>query len=322
MKFERTIILIFVFFFFFVSCAKKETKTETVSGDSSATEYSTEDLTYSGIWIKDNTTTWFSFMDYDYDEFTSANITYSDYRIIDFDAVNVLNDIRYTVIYVSDGTSHSFCLRCDSKKLESHIESMRLYKVMPIDYEKHFENGQWLSTLIWASSEYGNGGEYGWWLSYNKDKNDFLNDIPSMDSLGYYPVDIEVDYYGKKYGGAFTTKNSNYLLFWEQDYSDIISNIDDSKSLGYSPVDIEIYEIDGVKKYAGILALDSNEWDYVLDVSPEEFSNKNTIMQKTGYRPIDYEVHTSEERNIGRISKKHVYDLINYEHGIDHLKLK
>ena len=114
----------------------------------------------------------------------------------------------------------------------------------------------------------------------------------------------------------------NYLLFWEQNYSDIISNIDDSKSLGYSPVDIEIYEIDGVKKYAGILALDSNEWDYVLDVSPEEFSNKNTIMQKTGYRPIDYEVHTSEERNIGRMSKKHVYDLINYEHGIDHLKLK
>ena len=39
---------------------------------------------------------------------------------------------------------------------------------------------------------------------------------------------------------------------------------------------------------------------------------KNTIMQKTGYRPIDYEVHTSEERNIGRISKKHVNPQCSY----------
>ena len=330
MNYRRNIFYVSIIFFLFTvvltsfisGCAKKETKTETVSGDSSATEYSTEDLTYSGIWIKDNTTTWFSFMNYDDDKFTSTNLTYPDYRIIDFEAVNVGNDIRYTVIYIKDGTSDSYCLRCDADKIESHTEYMKNYKVMPIDYERHYENGEWYYTIIWESSEYGNGGSYGWSLRYSHDKNNFLNDVKSLDSLGKYPVDIEIHYYGKKYGGAFTSKPSNYLFFWELNYADIVSNINDAKSSGYSPVDIEIYEIEGVKKYAGVLTLDSNEWDYVLDVSPEEFSQKNTLMQNSGYRPIDYEVHTSEERNIGRISKRYIHNLINYEHGIDHLTLK
>ena len=45
-------------------------------------------------------------------------------------------------------------------------------------------------------------------------------------------------------------------------------------------------------------------------------------MQNSGYRPIDYEVLTSEERNIGRTSKTYIHNLINYEHGIDQLTLK
>ena len=57
MNYLRNIFYISLIFFlftvvftsFFSGCAKKETKTDTVSGDSSATEYSTEDLTYSGI---------------------------------------------------------------------------------------------------------------------------------------------------------------------------------------------------------------------------------------------------------------------------------
>ena len=31
------------------------------------------------------------------------------------------------------------------------------------------------ALVISGDFEYGNGGEYGWWLSYNKDKNDFFS---------------------------------------------------------------------------------------------------------------------------------------------------
>ena len=84
------IFSIFLFSFTVISCAKKSSTEDTT------TDYSTTDVTYSGIWIKDNSTSWIAFTDSTFDEFSTININYSSYRIIDFEAVNVGNEIKYS----------------------------------------------------------------------------------------------------------------------------------------------------------------------------------------------------------------------------------
>jgi len=305
MKFERTIILIFVFFFFFVSCGKEEDELikkdeNEESQEGGGTNYSTTDVTYSGLWIKDSSTDWFSFMDYSYDQFTYNNINYPDYRIIDFEAVNVGGETKYTVIFMNDGTPDSYCLRCSEDKYDSHVEKMKQYDKIPIDYEQHYENDKWLYSIIWADSR------QGWSYRTNYKKNDFLNEVSQEYDFGRYLIDVEINYYGENYSGLFNTEPYDYLFFWELSYNDIISNISDAKSQGYLPHDIEIHQIDGQKKYSGLLGKPDTpiEWDYALSLSPSEFSAKNTLMQNSGYRPIDYEVHTTEEMVIGRKKDK------------------
>jgi len=215
--------------------------------------------------------------------------------------INVGNEIKYSGIFISDGTSDSHCLRCDSDKFASFLDSMDAYYVMAIDFENHYENGNWYYSVIYADSTYGNGGSYGFKLRSGQDKNTFLNDVSSLSALGYNLIDVEIDYFGEKFSSLYSTKPANVLFYWDLDYDDLISNASTAASNGYYPTDIEIHEINGVKKYNVILNYGSNEWDYLIEGSYEEFDAKNTIRKNTGYRPIDFEVHTSEERNIGRV---------------------
>jgi len=311
MKKGLFILLIFCFSLTVISCNRK---TSTTSSSDRNLNHSTTDVSYSGVWIKDNSTSWFAIINYTFDEFSTTNINYSSYRIIDFEAVNVGNEIKYSAIFISDGTSDSHCFRCDYTTIQSHVETMRSYYVIPIDYEKHYENGNWYYSLIWADSRYGNGGSYGWAIKYGKDKNIFLNDVSAYSGLGYNLIDIEIHWFGEKYGGLFTTQDFNYLFFWEKDYTEIINNVNTYKSSGYIPTDIEIHEISGVKKYNVILTKTSGEWDYLLDGTLQEFDTKNILMKNSGYRPIDFEVHTSEERNIGRLGQNLSVKNINLEY--------
>ena len=253
------------------------------------------------MWIKDNSTSWIAFADFTLDEFSLTNINYSSYRIIDFEAVNVGDETKYSAIFISDGTSDSHCLRCDLDTFNSFLDSMDAYYVMAIDFENHYENGNWYFSVIYADSTYGNGGSYGSKIRSGQDKNTFLNDVSSFSALGYNLIDVEIDRYGEKYSGLYTTETANVLFYWELDYADLISNASTAGSNGYYPSDIEIHEINGVKKYNVILNYGSSEWDYLIEGSYEEFAAKNTLRENTGYRPIDFEVHTSEERNIGRV---------------------
>ena len=181
------------------------------------------------------------------------------------------------------------------------LKKMKPYNVMPVDFELHYENNEWYKTIVWEDSSFGNGGSYGWRYQFGHDKYTALSMVDSYYSQGYYPIDIEVDNYGKSYSFLLNSKKYNYLLFWEENYSDIISEINTVKESNFIPIDIEVHEINGVKKYTGILGYYSNEWDYVLEVTSSEFRSKNKEMYNSGYRPIDYEIHTSEERNLGRI---------------------
>jgi len=303
MSLKNKFILLSIFISIFIACGKEDDELiKKEDDDDNLISYSTTDVTYSGLWIKDNSTDWFSFMNYSYDQFTYNNLNYPDYRIIDFEAVNVGNEIKYTVIFMNDGTPDSYCLRCSKDKYLNHVDSMKSYDRVPIDYEQHYENNNWYYSIIWAS------GKEGWATRPNYNKNSFLNEISQQESLGKYLVDVEIDYYGENFSGIFTSLPYNYLFFWELSYNDIISNISDAKSQGYFPHDIEIHQIDGQKKYSGLLGKPDIpiEWDFALSLSPSEFSAKNTLMQNSGYRPIDYEVHTTEEMVIGRkLSKKY-----------------
>ena len=111
------IFSIFLFSFTVISCAKK-TSTED-------TTYSTTDVTYSGIWIKDNITSWVAISNYTFDQFSSVNINYSSYRIIDFEAVNIGDEIKYFAIFIDDGKSDTHCLRCDLDTYNSFQDSMQ-----------------------------------------------------------------------------------------------------------------------------------------------------------------------------------------------------
>jgi hypothetical protein len=215
--------------------------------------------------------------------------------------VNIGDEIKYFAIFISDGTSDTHCLRCDSDTYNSFQDSMETYYVMPIDYENHYENGNWYSSIIYADSTYGNGGSYGFKARYGKDKTTFLNNVSSYSGQGFYLIDVEIDYFGEIFSSLYSTKPADVLFYWEQNYSDLISNASTAASNGYYPTDIEIYEINGVKKYNVILNYGSSEWDYLIEGSYEEFNAKNTLRENTGYRPIDFEVHTSEERIIGRV---------------------
>ena len=289
------IILISLFSLTIISCAKKSSTEDTT------TDYSTTDVTYSGIWIKDNSTSWYAMSNATFDEFSEVNINYSSYRIIDFEAVNIGDEIKYFAIFISDNTSDTHCLRCDADSFNSFKESMKEYKVMPIDYERHYENGTWYHSQIYADSTYGNGGLYGFGGRYGDDKTTFLNYVSSYSGQGFYLIDVEIDNFGELFGSLYSSKPANVLFYWDLDYDDLISNASTAASNGYYPTDIEIHEINGVKKYNVILNYGSNEWDYLIEGSYEEFSTKNTLRKNTGYRPIDFEVHTSEERNIGRV---------------------
>ena len=289
------IILISLFSFTVISCAKKSSTEDTT------TDYSTTDVTYSGIWIKDNITSWVAISNYTFDQFSSVNINYSSYRIIDFEAVNIGDEIKYFAIFISDNTSDSHCLRCDIDTFDSFNDSMDAYSVMPIDYERHYENGTWYLSQIFADSTYGNGGSYGFGGRYSDDKTTFLNYVSSYSGQGFYLIDVEIDYFGESFSSLYSTKPTNVLFYWDLDYDELISNASTAASNGYYPTDIEIHEINGVKKYNVILNYGSYEWDYLVEGSYEEFSAKNTLMVNSGYRPIDFEVHTSEERNIGRV---------------------
>jgi hypothetical protein len=281
------------------SCNNTTTTTTTNTAD-----YSTTDVTYSGIWIKDNSTSWYAFADYTLDEFSEVNINYSAYRIIDYEAVNIGDEIKYSAIYIADGTADTHCLRCDQDSLDTFAESMTAYYVIPIDFEQHYENGNWYYSIIYEDSTYGNGGSYGMKYRYGKDKTTFLSEVSNNSSLGYYLIDMEIDYYGESFSSLYTTKPANVLYYWDLDYDSLIDNATTAAENGYYPIDIEIHEINGVKKYNVILNYGSYEWDYLLEGSYEEFDAKNTLMQNTGYRPIDFEVHTSEERNMGRLGDK------------------
>ena len=77
------------------SCNNTTTTTTTNTAD-----YSTTDVTYSGIWIKDNSTSWYAMSNATLDEFSEVNINYTSYRIIDFEAVNIGDEIKYSAIYI------------------------------------------------------------------------------------------------------------------------------------------------------------------------------------------------------------------------------
>ena len=126
------ILSLFLFSSTFISCAKKSSTEDTT------TDYSTTDVTYSGIWIKDNSTNWYALSNATFDQFSEVNINYSSYRIIDFEAVNIGDEIKYFAIFISDNTSDTHCLRCDEDSFNSFTESMKEYEVMPIDYERHY----------------------------------------------------------------------------------------------------------------------------------------------------------------------------------------
>ena len=272
------------------SCNNTTTTTTTNTAD-----YSTTDVTYSGIWIKDNSTSWYAMSNATLDEFSEVNINYTSYRIIDFEAVNIGDEIKYSAIYISDGNSDTHCFRCDLDTYNSFQVSMDAYSVMAIDYEKHYENGNQYFSVIYTNKT------YGWKIRYGEDKDTFLSEVSNNSSLGYYLIDVEIDHQGENFSSIYSTKPSNVLFYWDQDYDDLISNASTAAENGYYPTDIEIYEIDGVKKYNVILNYGSYEWDYLVEGSYEEFSAKNTLMENSGYRPIDFEVHTSEERNMGRL---------------------
>ena len=295
MRLILIILSIFLFSFTIISCSS------TTSTEDTTTEYSTTDVTYSGIWIKDNSTNWYALSNATFDQFSEVNINYSSYRIIDFEAVNIGDEIKYFAIFISDNTSDTHCLRCDADSFNSFTESMKEYKVMPIDFERHYENGTWYFSQIFADSTYGNGGWYGFAGRYSDDKTTFLNYVSSYSGQGFYLIDVEIDNFGKLFGSLYSMKPANALLYWDLDYDDLISNASTAASNGYYPTDIEIYEINGVKKYNVILNYGSSEWDYLIEGSYEEFNAKNTLRENTGYRPIDFEVHTSEERTIGRV---------------------
>ena len=315
MKCVLIIFNIFIFGFTIISCNSDPTPivrfiqgindnnltTTDNTTTTTSTEYSTTDVTYSGIWIKDNSTSWYAISNATLDEFSTVNINYSSYRIIDFEAVNVGDEIKYTAIYISDGTADTHCFRCDKDTYNSFNDSMQAYKVMPIDWEKHYENGNWYTTIIYADSTFGNGGKYGSIAKFGQNKTTFLSDISNNSSLGYYLIDVEIDYLGEKYSGLYTSKYAKVLFYWDLDHDTLIDNATTAAENGYYPTDIEIHEIDGVKKYNVILNYGSSEWDYLIEESYEEFNAKNTLMKNTGYRPIDFEVHTSEERNMGRL---------------------
>ena len=289
------ILSIFLFSFTIISCSS------TTSTEDTTTEYSTTDVTYSGIWIKDNSTNWYALSNATFDQFSEVNINYSSYRIIDFEAVNIGDEIKYFAIFISDNTSDAHCLRCDEDSFNSFTESMIEYKVMPIDFERHYENGKMYYSIIYADSTYGNSGLYGFAGRFGDDKTTFLNYVSSYSGQGFYLIDVEIDNFGELFGSLYSTKPANVLFYWDLDYDDLISNASTAASNGYFPTDIEIYEINGVKKYNVILNYGSSEWDYLIEGSYEEFNAKNTLRENTGYRPIDFEVHTSEERNIGRV---------------------
>ncbi len=295
MKHLLILLSLFLFSFTIISCRS------TTSTEDTTTDYSTTDVTYSGIWIKDNSTNWYALSNATFDQFSEVNINYSSYRIIDFEAVNIGDEIKYFAIFISDNTSDTHCLRCDADSFNSFKESMKEYKVMPIDYERHYENGTWYHSQIYADSTYGNGGSYGFGGRYSDDKTTFLNYVSSYSGQGFYLIDVEIDYFGEVFSSLYSSKPTNVLFYWDLDYDDLISNASTAASNGYYPTDIEIYEINGVKKYNVILNYGSSEWDYLIEGSYEEFSAKNTLRENTGYRPIDFEVHTSEERNIGRV---------------------
>ena len=107
------ILSLFLFSSTFISCAKKSSTEDTT------TDYSTTDVTYSGIWIKDNSTSWYAMSNATFDEFSEVNINYSSYRIIDFEAVNIGDEIKYFAIFISDGKSDTHCLRCDEDSFNS-----------------------------------------------------------------------------------------------------------------------------------------------------------------------------------------------------------
>jgi hypothetical protein len=283
------IILIILLSLSIFSCNRKTTTTTTT------TDYSTTDVTYSGVWIKDNSTSWYAMSDATLDEFSTVNINYSSYRIIDFEVVNIGDEIKFYAIFISDGKADTHCFRCDFDTFNSFNESMEAYEVMPIDYEMHYENGNWYSSIIYTNKT------YGWATRYVQDKTTFLSEVSNNSALGYYLMDVEIDYLGGKFSSLYWTKSSSVLFYWDLDYDDLINNATTAAENGYYPTDIEIYEIDGVKKYNVILNYGSSEWEYLIEGSYEEFNAKNTLMQNTGYRPIDFEVHTSEERNMGRL---------------------
>ena len=169
MKHLLIILSLFLFSFTIISCRS------TTSTEDTTTDYSTTDVTYSGIWIKDNSTSWYAMSNATFDQFSSVKINYSSYRIIDFEAVNIGDEIEYFAIFISDGKSDTHCLRCDEDSFNSFTESMKEYKVMPIDFEMHYENGKRYYSIIYADSTYGNGGSYGWKSRYGDDKTTFLN---------------------------------------------------------------------------------------------------------------------------------------------------
>jgi len=289
----RIILIIFLGLSIF-SCNRKTTTTTTATD-------STTDVTYSGIWIKDNSTSWYAILDATLDEFSTVNINYTAYRIIDFEVVNVGDETKYSAIYISDGTADTHCIRCEWDTLKSHFDSMKAYYVMAIDYEIHYENGNYYYSMIYADSTYDNGAAYGTKWSTGDDKASFLNMVSSFSAEGYNLIDVEIDNFGENFSGLYTSKPANVLFYWDLDYDTLIDNASTAAENGYYPTDIEIHEINGVKKYNVILNYGSYEWDYLLEGSYEEFNAKNTLMQNTGYRPIDFEVHTSEERNMGRL---------------------
>ena len=125
---------------------------------------------------------------------------------------------------------------------------------------------------------------------------------------------MEIDYFGEIFSSLYSSKPTNVLFYWDLDYDDLISNASTAASNGYYPTDIEIHEINGVKKYNVILNYGSSEWDYLIEGSYEEFNAKNILMKNSGYRPIEFEVHTSEERNIGRLGQNLSVKNINLEY--------
>ena len=105
MKHLLIILSLFLFSFTIISCRS------TTSTEDTTTDYSTTDVTYSGIWIKDNSTSWYAMSNATFDQFSSVKINYSSYRIIDFEAVNIGDEIKYFAIFISDNTSDTHCLR-------------------------------------------------------------------------------------------------------------------------------------------------------------------------------------------------------------------